>query len=205
MIKNKEKTQKASKDEPETRQEKIPAAGMKNGMENDAEAYLFPVPGQVLIISDTHGLLKNFHRLMKLFPSIRLLVHLGDIEKDVSRIREAAPCPVVIVSGNCDWGRELPSEKIIQIGKYRAFLTHGHMYGAGLGYGRLTEAAKKRNCSIAMCGHTHSPVIREESGIMILNPGSLSLPRPAGTSPSYILMDFDRQGEAHYSLGSLDP
>ena len=48
--------------------------------------------------------------------------------------------------------------------------------------------------------HTHYPCLVHTEGLTILNPGSLSLPRQDGHKPSYILMELDREGEAHYHI-----
>ena len=38
-------------------------------------------------------------------------------------------CVIHVVRGNNDFFSQTDKEKEISIGKYRAFLTHGHMYG----------------------------------------------------------------------------
>ncbi len=35
--------------------------------------------------------------------------------------------------------------------------------------------------------------------LTVLNPGSLSFPRQEGRRPSYMLMDLDDEGEAHFT------
>ena len=37
------------------------------------------------------------------------------------------------------------------------------------------------------------------AGLTVLNPGSLSFPRQEGRRPSYMLMDLDDEGEAHFT------
>ena len=55
-----------------------------------------------------------------------------------------------------------------------------------------------------MFGHTHKPYLEELQGITMLNPGSLSYPRQDGRRPSYIQMELDREGEAHYTISYLE-
>lgn len=38
---------------------------------------------------------------------------------------------------------------------------------------------------------------------MMINPGSLSYPRQDGHKPSFMLMEIDKEGEAHFSLNFL--
>lgn len=54
-----------------------------------------------------------------------------------------------------------------------------------------------------MFGHTHKPCLDMRKGITVLNPGSLSFPRQDGRRPSYMLMEIDREGEAHYTVNYL--
>ena len=46
-------------------------------------------------------------------------------------------------------------------------------------------------------------VLEQKENITVLNPGSLSYPRQDGRKPSYMLMEIDRNGEAHYTLNYL--
>ena len=47
-------------------------------------------------------------------------------------------------------------------------------------------------CSIQLSyGHTHRPVVEEEDGILVINPGSLTFPRQQGRRPSYAVMDVE--------------
>ena len=55
-----------------------------------------------------------------------------------------------------------------------------------------------------MCGHTHRPVIEQERDLTLINPGSLSYPRQEGHVPSYVLMEIDQKGVAHYTLNFLE-
>ena len=58
---------------------------------------------------------------------------------------------------------------------------------------------------IVMYGHTHKPHLEYcRDGLVVLNPGSLSYPRQEGRKPSYMLMELDRQGEAHFTICYLE-
>lgn len=52
---------------------------------------------------------------------------------------------------------------------------------------------------IARFGHTHKPYLERRGDLTVLNPGSLSFPAPGGQTPSYMLMDLDDEGEAHFT------
>ena len=67
----------------------------------------------------------------------------------------------------------------------------------------IKRQAVTRGIDIVMFGHTHKPYLEKDGGITILNPGSLSYPRQEGHKPSYIIMDVDRDGEAHFTVNYL--
>ena len=68
----------------------------------------------------------------------------------------------------------------------------------------LKGEARSRNAQVAMFGHTHRPCLEIESDLTVLNPGSLSYPRQEGRKPSFLIMEIDRYGEAHYTINYLE-
>ena len=105
-----------------------------------------------------------------------MVIHCGDAEGAEEMLQEAAECPFYIVLGNNDFFSDLPRELEIQVGKYKLWVTHGH---------------------------THRPVIDLSGPAIALNPGSLSYPRQENRRPSYIIMETDRNGEAHFTVAYL--
>lgn len=158
---------------------------------------------KVLIISDTHGNHKNLDRVLELERPYGQIVHLGDIEGDEDYLKAAAGCPVAAVRGNNDYFSQLPQEQVIEVAGKRALITHGHYYYVAAGTEHLVKEAKGREVELAMFGHTHRPLIRQEQGLTILNPGSLSYPRQEDHRPSYIVMETSRQGELEIFLKFL--
>lgn len=141
---------------------------------------------------------------MEKLGKIDLLVHCGDVEGSEYLISEAAGCPVEMVQGNNDYFSSLPRETEFLIGDYKVWVTHGHNYYVSMGYEILKEEARSREVDIVMCGHTHRPVIEQERDLTLINPGSLSYPRQEGHVPSYVLMEIDQKGVAHYTLNFLE-
>ncbi len=158
---------------------------------------------RILIVSDTHGRHNNLETVLKRYDQIDLLIHLGDMEGGAAIIRKMASCPVEMIAGNNDFMSGLDSEKVIEIGKYRIFMTHGHRYHVHYSNEWVAEAAKKRNCQIALYGHTHVPEIGYVGDITVVNPGSLTLPRPMTMPPSYVLMEIDREGDVHFTIAKI--
>ncbi len=158
---------------------------------------------KILIISDTHGRHDYLETVLEYEKPLDLLIHLGDAQGHEDYIEVIAECPVEVVAGNNDFYSSLPGERELKIGKYKVFLTHGHYYYVNAGTRRIRQEAEERGMDIVMFGHTHHPLIEEADGITVLNPGSIAYPRQEGRRPSYILMDLDEDGEAHFSLEFL--
>ena len=138
---------------------------------------------KILIVSDTHRNTDNLEVVLEQEKPLDLLIHLGDIEGDEDYIEVLAECPVEAVAGNNDFFSDLPGEREIQIGKYKALLTHGHYYYVNAGTGRIKMEAEAREIDIAMFGHTHRPLLEQDNGVVVLNPGSISYPRQEGKNP----------------------
>ena len=155
---------------------------------------------KILIVSDTHRQNTNYLKAVQRVSPVDMVVHCGDVEGSEYIISEAAGCPVVMVAGNNDFFSNLPREKEFRIGNYQIWLTHGHNYYVSMGNETIKKEAEARGADIVMYGHTHKPVIDFGDNVIAVNPGSLTYPRQEGKRPSYIVMDLDREGEAHFSV-----
>ncbi len=158
---------------------------------------------KVLIVSDTHRKNDNFFRVLEDVGPIDMLIHCGDAAGSEYAISQAAGCKTEIVLGNNDFFSELPAESEFNIGKYKVWLVHGHNYYVYMGNEILKQEAACKGVDIVMYGHTHKPVIDTEDGVIAINPGSLSFPRQDNKRPSYIIMELDESGEAHFTLNFL--
>jgi len=158
---------------------------------------------RILIVSDTHGYNKNYLDLVEKLKPLDMVIHCGDAEGSEYTLKEAAECPVMLIAGNNDFFTTLPKELDFNIGKYKVWVTHGHHYSVYSGNKRIIEAARSRGVDIVCFGHTHIPVLEQEKGLTVINPGSVSYPRQADYRPSFVMMEIDGQGEAHYTLAYL--
>lgn len=158
---------------------------------------------KILIVSDTHRYNINFLKVVDKTGPLDLVVHCGDVEGSEFVIEQAAGCPVEMVQGNNDFFSELPKEKEFMIGRYKVWLTHGHNYYIAMNSDVIKQEAIQREVDIVMCGHTHKPVVDIGSNITLINPGSISYPRQENRKPSYIIMEIDSAGEAHYTINYL--
>lgn len=156
---------------------------------------------KVLIVSDTHGREQNLAEALEQTGPIDQLIHLGDVEDGAEHIRElAGDAPAAIIAGNNDFFCDLPNERIFTLGGHRIFMTHGHGYFVHSGTLYLKREARKKGADIVMFGHTHKPYMEEDNELLVLNPGSLSLPRQEGHRPTYIVMEIADDGQISYEL-----
>lgn len=158
---------------------------------------------KILIVSDTHRQNSNFIKVIQQVGRIDLVIHLGDAQGSEYFLSEQAGCPMEIISGNNDFFTSLPKEKEIILGNYKVLLTHGHYYYVTVGMEQIRREAIERGFDIVMFGHTHRPIIEISKDVTLINPGSLSYPRQEGRRPSFILMEIDDEGEAHYTINYL--
>ncbi len=127
------------------------------------------------VISDSHQMYSNIDLGMKYLKDVDLIIHAGDNYKDATYITNNYNINALAVGGNCDIdGIE---ERIELINNKRFFITHGHKYGVKMNINRIFYAGRQNNSDIVIFGHTHIPFYAVEEGMVILNPGSISLPR----------------------------
>lgn len=155
---------------------------------------------KILIISDTHGRRDPLGSIIKAEKPFDLLLHCGDVEGDEEIIAQAAGCPAKFVAGNNDYFSDLPGETEFRIGRYKVWMTHGHHYYVSMNTVVLKQEARLKEADIVLYGHTHRPDIDIASDLIVINPGSLSYPRTPDRRPSYVIMELDENGEAHFTL-----
>ena len=73
-----------------------------------------------------------------------------------------------------------------------------------LGTEGIKEAGKSRNADIIKLKKKKKPCLEYWEDMVILNPGSLSYPRQDGRKPSYMIMELDRDGEAHFTVNYIE-
>ena len=154
---------------------------------------------RILIMSDTHGYSKEVEPLLRKIGPLDFFIHCGDVCGDEDYIRACAAelcgCPSSIVQGNNDLWNDLPAEEFLTIAGQKIMVTHGHRHGISYDTGTLKKYAAGKGASIVCCGHTHVPMIdTRDPKILLVNPGSLSLPRQSGRESSYAMMELDETG-----------
>jgi putative phosphoesterase len=124
------------------------------------------------IFSDTHG---DTEKAAVVVRRVRpdIIVHLGDCVRDAEALRQKFPdIELHAVRGNNDFAARAPLTDFFPAGGKKLFLTHGHGPGVKHGLKKFTDAATEAGADIALFGHTHVPLCREEGGLLLLNPGA---------------------------------
>ncbi len=148
---------------------------------------------KLLVLSDSHGNTGLIYKLLESMHSqLDYVIHLGDCFTDIDCYTTVFPkINFVSVTGNCDYYcKEIPSLTITVEG-VRIFITHGHQYRVKSGLYTILKAAKENDAGLCLFGHTHRPETDTLSGIMFVNPGSLSLPRD-GSKAGYALINIEK-------------
>ncbi len=170
---------------------------------------------RILFLSDIHGVASTLEAALKVGEALGydkiailgdMLYHgprngvpnLYDPERVVAMLTPLTD-KIVAVRGNCDAEVDqmllgvpmMGDYAIIDAGKEKFFLTHGHLWNeyklppVGIG-------------TVLAHGHTHIPELKKlECGLTIFNPGSVSLPK-GGSSRS--IGYFDGENLHHYTI-----
>ncbi len=141
------------------------------------------------VISDTHGSLKAWRKVMKeYFADADMIIHAGDLFEDFDTgefINELAKemnglrIPFIVARGNCDAETDLALADFpvaspyafAQINSVRILVNHGKKMTEE----DMIELANKWNIDIFVSGHTHKPKLMKKGGVVLLNPGSPSM------------------------------
>ncbi|MBE6051197.1 MAG: metallophosphoesterase [Clostridium sp.] len=147
---------------------------------------------KIAVISDTHRDLRYIEAAKKYIRDTDILIHLGDNIDDVQELSKGYKGKVYAVKGNCDYLDSYPSEQIIDVEGKKIFFTHGHNYGVKMSLNNIYYKGKEVGADIVLFGHTHVAIIEEEDGIILMNPGSISLPRINGRYIGFINIEKEK-------------
>lgn len=153
------------------------------------------------LFSDSHGdiaALRNALEAAMKHGKIDLFAFLGDGVQDfydlMNIMKKHNPMALIqAVRGNNDHAMlGLAEEAVIKAEGLWLFLAHGHRQRVKLTDGMLIGDARDRQCRAALFGHTHRAFCEEKEGILLFNPGSVSL--PVGAGPTFGLLDISAEG-----------
>ena len=110
---------------------------------------------RILVVSDSHGSAYGLRRAIMAQPKAEVVIHLGDGEDDVARVKHQFPEKMFLsVKGNCDLGSQLPPTGEFTVEGVKIFYTHGHLYGVKSGQYTIVCAAREKGAQVLLYGHT---------------------------------------------------
>ena len=149
----------------------------------------------ILVISDTHQDLKNARLAIKhqIETSLDMVIHCGDHIEDAQRLETEFPeIEFNYVPGNCDgwFFEENEKTKIVKVCDKKILFTHGDAHNIKLNYNILLKDVAQKDAVLGLCGHSHIAHVERqvETGVIVVNPGSISLPRDS-QYPSYAVLE----------------
>lgn len=146
----------------------------------------------VAVVSDTHGVVEYMEKVRQQIKNADVLLHLGDNISDLEYLKVGFSGIIYGVKGNCDFGKGMPDDLLIELEGKKIFMTHGDKYRVKSNIQTLYYSALEKNADVALYGHTHIPFYIEVEGVSILNPGSPSLPRIKERTIAFIEIFKDR-------------
>ena len=159
---------------------------------------------KVLVISDSHGEEYDMFEAIDREEPVDMVIHCGDIVKGYDRLRDKVNCTLHVVAGNMDYDPDMDRIKEIDICGHSAIVTHGHRYQLHGDASALYYLAAENQAELVFFGHTHVPVIKEEGSVMLINPGSISLPRQHGRKRSYAVGTVEAGKKPSFEIKYLD-
>lgn len=148
---------------------------------------------KIAVISDTHRIRRYINLAKNVIKDADILIHLGDNTDDVEILKEEFDGEVYAVAGNCDFSTKFPKEGILEVNGRKIFYTHGDLYGVKSNINNIYYKGRELGVDIVLFGHTHEQGIERTEDIILMNPGSVSLPRLRGR---YVgMIDINDEGE----------
>ncbi len=146
---------------------------------------------RIAVISDTHGNNKEIIEMLLEIEKPDILFHLGDYVTDGVAISKALGFENIIVKGNGDYFHtEYNEDEFVEIRGKKFLLTHGHKYNVQNGLTTLYYKGLELGADIVLFGHTHIPIIEKIEDMVIMNPGSPTLPRNSGRMKSFGIINI---------------
>ncbi|SMB91053.1 metallophosphoesterase family protein [Deinococcus hopiensis] len=123
---------------------------------------------RVLVLSDTHGLLRP--EVLALVREADAVLHAGDVGKVevLETLRGASAGPVHAIRGNVDRSPPLsglPETLLLELEGVWIYLLHDLK--------ALDLSPEVAGIRVVISGHTHVPRLEERGGVTSLNPGSV--------------------------------
>lgn len=141
---------------------------------------------KVLIVSDSHGLTEELNEI-KARHSVERMIHCGDSELDLDAPELKG---FIKVAGNCDFDARYPQEETVTIEGLHFFAAHGHRHQVKSNLMSIAYRAEEEGASVVCFGHTHIAGAEKVGKQLLINPGSIRLPR-ARAEKTYAIIEWE--------------
>ena len=135
------------------------------------------------LISDTHipDRMKELpEKVFEAFKDVEMILHAGDVtsQEVIEKLEEIAP--VTAIQGNTDRivGLDLPKTAVVEAEELKIGVIHGEVYPRAHTQ-QLHYLAKQLDVDILVSGHSHQPKVEKVEDVLLINPGSPTVPRLA--------------------------
>lgn len=142
---------------------------------------------KAVIVSDSHGLKRELELIKEKHKDGDLFIHCGDSELEES---DPAIAGFHTVKGNCDYYGDFPDEIVHELGGWRFFVTHGHLFSVKRSLMALLYRAHETESQIICFGHSHMLGAEVVHNKLFINPGSIRQPR-GRRERTYVVLHLD--------------
>jgi putative phosphoesterase len=140
---------------------------------------------KILVFSDSHGITREMSNVTE-EEKPDLVLHLGDMVRDCDFC--FYDTRVLRVRGNCDYGSNEETERFLDLGAVKIWMTHGHLYNVKSGLSEFIAKGESLGATILLFGHTHKPYLLKTADYTVMNPGAAHF--------SYGVIDVAEDGSA---------
>jgi putative phosphoesterase len=149
------------------------------------------------VVSDSHGHVENLRHAVTAMreTGVEVIVHLGDDYDDVTALSDQKGVTIIQVPGVFSTYYQEPSipNRVIEEWEgVRVLLTHTpEMHKNDLPADlKPEEVVARGEVGLVLSGHSHIPEVKEEGGVIWVNPGHLKADDKKGYPPTYALLEI---------------
>jgi len=149
------------------------------------------------VVSDSHGHVENLRRAIKAMreSGADLIVHLGDDYDDVKALSDQERAVITQVPGVFSTSYQdprIPNRLIKEWEGVRVLLTHtpeAHKHDLSTDL-KPEEVVARGEVRMVLSGHSHIPEVKEQRGVIWVNPGHLKDDDKKGYPPTYAILEL---------------
>jgi putative phosphoesterase len=146
------------------------------------------------VVSDTHKHILNLNKAIDFLrgQDVSMFIHLGDDYTDPDETAERDFLRVPGVFSDVYTDVRVPNRIIKNVVGWRLLLTHtvsSHSNDLPDDL-KPEDVIREKRADIVLYGHTHLPEIRQEEGIIFINPGHLKNEDKRGFPPTFAFVEL---------------